>query len=200
MTDQNARFRNALDRLDTLHAEDPRRAQAAGKEIAYELLYAQRMSEWLGRVAPQASEALHLAARAQHLQRWRIPRDNYPKDRRGYLAWRRALGHRQAEQAAQILREVGYDEALCQQVAGMIRKERLHSDPDAQTLEDTACLVFLAHYFTDFATAHEETKLLRIVRKTWNKMSPRGHELAATIPLSGDAQALLRKALAYLAD
>ncbi|EAR20696.1 DUF4202 domain-containing protein [Nitrococcus mobilis] len=196
MTDRNARFQNALDRLDALHAEDPRREQVADKEIAYELLYAQRMSEWLGRVAPQASEALRLATRAQHLQRWLIPRDNYPKDRRGYLAWRRALGHRQAEQAAQILHEAGYDEAVCQQVAGMIRKERLRSDPDTQALEDTACLVFLAHYFADFTTAHEETKLLRIVRKTWNKMSPRGHELAMTIPLPDDAQALLRKALA----
>lgn len=196
MTDRNARFRDALDRLDALHAEDPRREHVAGKEIAYELLYAQRMSEWLERVAPQASEALRLATRAQHLQRWLIPRDIYPNDRRGYLAWRRVLGDRQAEQAAQILREVGYDEATCQQVAGMIRKEKLRSDPEVQALEDTACLVFLAHYFTDFAPAHEEAKLLRIVRKTWNKMSPRGHELAATIPLSDDAQALLRKALA----
>lgn len=195
MANPRARFQEAIERLDTLHAEDPRREQADGKEIASELLYAQRMSEWLERVAPEAPEALRLAVRAQHLQRWRISRDDYPRDRSGYLAWRRELGHRQAEQAMQILREVGYDDMTCKHVASMIRKEKLRSDSAAQALEDTACLVFLEHYFAGFAAEHDEEKLIRIVRKTWSKMSPRGHELAATIPLSAGEQALLRKAL-----
>ena len=154
------------------------------------------MSEWLGRVAPEASEVLQLAVRAQHLQRWRIPRDDYPRDRPGYLAWRRELGRRQAETAAAVLRESGYDQASCEHVAQMIRKERLRSDPDAQALEDSACLVFLEREFADFASRHDDDKLIRILRKTWHKMSPRGHELAATIGLPPRAQQLLERALA----
>lgn len=186
----------AIERLDALHAEDPRIERVEGAEVPYELLYAQRMSEWLERVAPQASDALRLAVRAQHLQRWQIPRNDYPRDRPGYLAWRRELGRRQAEQAADVLREVGFDAAFCERVARLIRKEDLRRDSDAQALEDTACLVFIEHDFAAFAGEHDEAKLIRILRKTWNKMSPRGHELAATIPLSADAQALVQRALA----
>lgn len=197
MTDQSSRFQAALERLDTLHAEDPRLERTAGgREVPYERLYAERMSEWLARVAPEASEALQLAVRAQHLQRWQIPRDDYPRDRPGYLAWRRELGRRQAETAAAVLHESGYDEASCDHVAQMIRKERLRSDPDAQALEDSACLVFLEREFDDFASRHDDDKLIRILRKTWHKMSPRGHELALTISLSPRSQQLLERALA----
>ncbi|WP_043532247.1 DUF4202 domain-containing protein [Litchfieldella xinjiangensis] len=196
MQDGTQRFETAMARLDALHAEDPRRVEIDGATIAHELLYAQRMSEWLARVAPQASEALRLAVRAQHLQRWKIPRDDYSRDRPGYLMWRRDLGRRQAERAAQVLAEVGYDEVTRERVSGYIRKENLRRDEDTQALEDTACLVFLHYYFADFANQHDEDKLIRIVRKTWNKMSPRGHELAATIPLAPEHQALLERALA----
>lgn len=195
MAEQSARYRTAIDRLDALHAEDPRRTCSAGEELPHELLYAERMSQWLKRVAPQASEALRLAARAQHLQRWRIPRDEYPRDRHGYLTWRRELGCRQAEQAAHVLGEVGYDEATCQHVARLIRKEGRRTDPDAQALEDTACLVFLEYYFSEFAAAQPEEKLIRIVRKTWGKMSPRGQALAATITLPASEREIVRKAL-----
>ena len=196
MTEPSARFTAAIERLDALHGEDPRQERDDGADVPYELLYARRMSEWLARVAPDAGEALRLAVRAQHLQRWRIPRDDYSRDRPGYLAWRRELGRLQAEQASDVLGEVGYDDEFREHVACLIRKEQLRSDPDTQALEDTACLVFLEHYFADFASEHDEDKLLRIVRKTWNKMSPRGHELAATISLSADEQVLVKKALA----
>ncbi|SHF45476.1 protein of unknown function [Modicisalibacter ilicicola DSM 19980] len=192
----DARFDSAIERLDALHAEDPRQERVEGQDVPHELLYARRMSAWLAQVAPDASDALRLAVRAQHLQRWRIPRTDYPQDRPGYLTWRRDLGRVQAEQAARVLSEVGYEAAFCERVAGMIRKEQLRRDPEAQALEDTACLVFLEHYFADFAGEHDEAKLIRIVRKTWNKMSPRGHELAATIPMSRQARQLVQQALA----
>lgn len=196
MNAPSSRFHTAIEHLDALHAEDPRVERVDGEAVACELLYARRMSEWLERVAPEASEALRLAVRAQHLQRWQVPRGDYPRDRPGYLAWRRDLGRRQAARAANVLREVGYDETHCEHVAGLVRKENLRRDPEAQALEDVACLVFLAHYFAAFAREHDEAKLIRIVRKTWNKMSPHGRELAATIPLSTDEQALVEKALA----
>lgn len=195
MTDE-ARFTTAIERLDALHGEDPRLVEAEGEMLPYELLYARRMSAWLARVAPEACDALRLAVRAQHLQRWRVPRGDYPQDRPGYLAWRRDLGQRQAEIAAAVLAEVGYEAAFCERVAALIRKEALKRDADVQALEDTACLVFLEHYFADFAADHDEAKLTRILRKTWHKMSPRGHELAASIPMSADAQALVQRALA----
>ncbi|GGX90534.1 hypothetical protein GCM10007160_17500 [Litchfieldella qijiaojingensis] len=191
-----SRFQAAIERLDGLHREDPRLVEVEGQRIPYEQLYARRMSEWLERVAPQASEALRLAVRAQHLQRWRIPRDDYSRDRAGYLAWRRDLGRRQAEQAAEVLADVGYDEATCERVAALIRKENLRRDAETQALEDVACLVFLQYYFADFAKEHDEAKLLRIVRKTWNKMSARGHELAETITLAPAHKALVQRALA----
>lgn len=196
MEQASSRFQIAIARFDALHGEDPRRVETELGQLAYEQLYARRMSEWLVRVAPQASEALRLAVHAQHLQRWRIPRDEYPRDRPGYLAWRRDLGHRQAEQAAAVLAEVGYGEVTCERVAALVRKENLRRDDEAQALEDTACLVFLEHYFDDFAKDHDEAKLARIVRKTWNKMSARGHALAAQIPMTEASQALVRRALA----
>ncbi|MGC3871950.1 DUF4202 domain-containing protein [Halomonas sp. GXIMD04776] len=195
MNTPNARFDTAIARLDALHAEDPRREIVDGQEVPHELLYAQRMSAWLDQVEPNASDALRLAVRAQHLQRWRVPRADYPQDRPGYLTWRRDLGRIQAEWAAQVLDKVGYEAALCERVAQMIRKEQLRRDPEAQALEDTACLVFLEHYFADFSSEHDEEKLMRILRKTWNKMSPRGHELAVTIPMTAEAQRLVQKAL-----
>nr|WP_298415444.1 DUF4202 domain-containing protein [uncultured Halomonas sp.] len=196
MTEPNARFDTALRRLDALHAEDPRREFVDGQEVPQELLYAERMSAWLAKVEPDASEALQLAVRAQHLQRWRVPRTDYPQDRPGYLTWRHDLKHIQARQAVQVLGDVGYESEFCERVAQMIRKEQLRRDPEAQALEDTACLVFLEHYFADFANDHDADKLVRIVRKTWHKMSPRGQELAATIPMTPDAQHLVHKALA----
>jgi hypothetical protein len=196
VTGQSERFNEAIERLDTLHGDDPRIERVDGKDIPHELLYAQRMSAWLERVAPAAPETLRLAVRAQHLQRWRIPRDDYPRDRPGYLTWRRDLGRRQAEQAAEVLRNVGYDEDECAQVARWIRKEGLRRDPNTQALEDTACLVFLEYYLADFAKEHDEDKLIRIVQKTWKKMSPRGHELALSISLSEPEKQLVEKALA----
>lgn len=196
MKQASSRFQIAIARFDALHGEDPRRVETEQGQLAYEQLYARRMSEWLAEVEPQASEALRLAVRAQHLQRWRIPRDEYPRDRPGYLAWRRELGRRQAELAADVLADVGYDEATCERVAALVRKENLRRDDEAQALEDTACLVFLEYYFDDFAKDHDEAKLVRIVRKTWHKMSPRGQSLAARIPMSEAGQALVRRALA----
>lgn len=196
MFTESERYRRAIERLDAAHAEDPRREEADGVEHPYELLYARRMSEWLERVAPDASETLRLAVRAQHLRRWTLPRDAYPMTRPGYHAWRTELKNRQAEQASTILHEAGYDEAECQRVAQLIRKENLRRDADAQALEDTACLVFLRYYFSAFAPGHDDDKLCGIVRKTWKKMSPRAHELAAELPLSAQEQALIMRALA----
>jgi hypothetical protein len=180
------RFASAIERIDAANAQDP-----SGKE----LIYSQRMSVWLDRFEPDASEALRLAARAQHIRRWTIPRSDYPMDRIGYLKWRTTLYKFHADEAAKILREVGYDEATTGRVASLIRKERIKTEAEAQTLEDVICLVFLENYFAEFAAAHEDDKVIGILRKTWNKMSQRGQAMALSLPMGAAAREFITRAL-----
>lgn len=190
------RFEDALARIDAAHAEDPERELFEGEELPAELVYARRMTAWLERLEPEASEELRLAARCQHLRRWTIPRDDYPRDRRGYLAWRNAAKRRHAEDAGALLAEAGYGPEAIQRVQDLVLKRRFKADPEAQTLEDVVCLVFLESYFADFAPQYEEAKILDILRKTWRKMSPRGQETALDLELPTEARELVEKALA----
>jgi hypothetical protein len=196
MMSDHDRFHAAIARFDAANAEDPNTEVVAGQASPKELLYAQRMTAWLERLAPDASEALRLAARCQHIRRWTMPRRDYPMTRQGYLRWRTMLAHFHAETAGAILREVGYDDAMIHRVQAMLRKERLRRDPEVQCLEDVICLVFLESYFADFAQQHEPAKVIDIVQKTWQKMSSRGQEAARTLPLSPAAHQLLAAALA----
>ncbi|MFW6050931.1 MAG: SelT/SelW/SelH family protein [Myxococcota bacterium] len=186
----------AFDRFDAVNAEDPRRETVDGNEVPKELLYARRMTEMLERFAPDASEALRLAVRAQHIGRWKIARSEFPKGRKGYHQWRVRLMELHAELATGILREVGYDEDTVERVGRLVRKKGIKRDPEAQTLEDVACLVFLAHYFDEFAATQSDDKLVQILRKTWGKMSEAGHEAALGLDLGERAAGLVQRALA----
>jgi hypothetical protein len=184
------RFRAAIDRFDAANAADPNReADAAGVAQPRELLYARRMTEMLERFAPDASEAVRLAVRCQHIRRWEIPRASYPKTPEGYKAWRTRLMDFHAETATAILREAGYGEELVARVRSLVRKERLKRDPETQLLEDVIGLVFLEHYLAGFVADHpqyDEAKFADILRKTWLKMSPRGREAALTVARISD--------------
>src|SRR5205823_2394349 len=151
-------------------AADPNKVMVEGQDRPAELLYSQWMTTALASFAPEASEALRLAARAYHIRRWTIPRGSYARGRLGYLQWRTALASLHAKQASKILREAGYDVAMSIRVESLIRKERLKADPETQTLEDVICLVFLKHELGDFARKHPEEKVLTILQKTWKKM------------------------------
>jgi hypothetical protein len=192
------RFRAAIDRIDAANRGDPHPETSAvdGETYPKEYLYGLRMSDWLDRFAPDASEALRLAARAQHIRRWEIPRDRYPRDRRGYHLWRTELYGHHADCAEEILREVGYDDATGQRVRDLLMKKGLRSDPEMQTLEDVICLVFLNYYFLDFAKDHEEEKVVRILQRTWKKMSEKGREAALQLDLPDEARRLIERALA----
>jgi hypothetical protein len=190
------RFNRAIHRFDAANAEDPHTEVVDGVSYPKELLYAQRMTNWLDRFAPDASQALRLATRCQHIRRWMIPRSDYPMDRRGYLQWRTALAKFHAETAAEILREVGYEEAIVRRVQSLLRKEGLKRDPEVQCLEDVICLVFLESYCADFASHLDAAKALAILGKTWDKMSPRGREVARTLALTQEVQQLVEAALA----
>ena len=93
------RFKAAIARFDAANAEDPTTEVFQGVVYPKELLYAQRMTAWLDKLAPDASEALRLAVRCQHIQRWTIPRHTYPMDRTGYLRWRTTLAKFHADTA-----------------------------------------------------------------------------------------------------
>ena len=178
------RFARAIARFDAANGEDPNRESDGGGVRPKELLYAERMTAMLARFAPQASEPLRLAARCQHIRRWKIPRADYPMTRAGYQQWRLRLRDFHAELAGTILRDAGYDDATIARVRSLIRKEALKSDAEAQALEDVVDLVFLESYLEDFVAKHagyDEAKFIDILKKTARKMSARGRDAALTL-------------------
>ncbi len=171
------RFAAAIAAFDAANAEDPNLDEGQPKE----LLYAQRMSAMLARFAPDAPEAVRLAVRAQHIQRWKTPRASYPMDRHGYLQWRTGLYKFHAETAGRLVREAGYDDDTVERVQQAVGKRGLKVNPDTQLLEDVTDLVFIEHYMLEFAGQkpdYSEEKWLDIIRKTWKKMSQRAQEFA----------------------
>ncbi len=187
------RLARALERIDEVHGEDPSRTPDGRPS---ELVYAERMTAWLARLAPDADDALRLAVRAQHLARWRSPRSALPEGRVGYLRWRKQAGERHAEDVRRIVVACGYDDALATRIATIVAKKARTSDAATQTLEDCACLVFLAHELDAFAAKHAKEKVVDILRKSWAKMSPRARTEAASIALSPHGKALVDAALA----
>ncbi len=186
----------ALERFNQLNAQDPTLLEVDGEMRPRELVGAERLEAWVYRVVPEPSTALRLAARCQHLQRFAMPRTDYPEGRVGYLKWRKDLSKRHADLAALTLREVGLDEDTVTQVRAIVLKQDLKSNPDAQAMEDALCLSFLEHEYATFATKHPDEKVIDIVDKTWCKMSKRGRTLALSLAFSGRALALLESAIA----
>lgn len=199
-TSTPGRYQAALAAFDAANESDPNRELWQGEEHPKELLYSRRMSGWLQRLEPDASEALRLAVRCQHLCRFKIPREDYPMDRRGYLRWRNDCKGMHAELAGKILRQVGYDEETRRRVQDLVQKKRLKLDPEAQLLEDVACLVFLDYYLEDFARKHEDAKVIDILRKTWRKMSTRAHAAALALDLGDEVSGLVGRALSAVEE
>lgn len=199
MTELSGNFQEALARFDAANAADPHCELSEGKAYPKELLYAQRMTAWLGKYEPNASEILKLAAHAQHICRWKIPRSEYPLDRDGYKQWRSALAQMHGDIATEIMQQVGYSENVCAQVRALLMKDRVKlAEHDGQTLQDVICLVFLEFYFVPFAAQYSTPKLTGIVRKTWRKMSVRGQQTALTLaPLwSAELLEIVQQAIA----
>jgi len=181
--------------IDVANSADPNKEMWGGQSHPKELLYGHRMSAWLEELRPDADVALQIAARAQHIRRWERPRDSYPMDRRGYLAWRRDLYTFHAEKAAEIIRAHGGGEDVVERVSFLLHKKRLHDDPDTQTLENAACLVFLEHHIAEFAARMDREKMVAIIRKTWRKMSNEGHTHAMNLEYPEPVRALIGEAL-----
>jgi len=188
-------YQNARELIDTAHAADPKRT-ADGR--AAELVYADNMERWVAQVTPEVTPVLRLAARCQHLERWSVPRASFPLDKPGYHAWRKSLYKKQADRARELLLQASVPAAEADEVATWVSKTGLKTNPGTQALEDAACLVFLDTEIPGFATQHADyskEKYVDIIRKTWRKMSPRGHELAHTIPFPPSVGELVHEAI-----
>ena len=184
-------------RIDAANRADPNTETAGGVEYPKELLYSQRMSVWLERLRPDASDVLRIAARAQHLERWTVPRADFPQGRRGYLRWRTAAARHHARRTAQLMQEAGCDPSDVDAVCALLRKEGLATaaaDSDVQALEDIACLVFLESYLGAFAPKHDAAKVTTILTRTWRKMSPAARREALQAGLDTETLRLLEDA------
>lgn len=181
MSKEAERLQRALALFDAANGEDPNREIDQGEEHPKELLYAMRMSQMLSRFAPDASEAVQLAVRAQHIQRWKIPRRDFPKTPQGYQLWRTTLYRYHADTAGELMRQADYDEEMIERVKKIVGKRGLKVNPETQLMEDVVDLVFLENYLTAFVAQHpeyDEAKWIDILQKTWKKMSSAGHEAA----------------------
>ena len=190
------RFEAALRRFYQENALDPNREVKDGASVARELLYAQRLTDWVLRLKPDASEALRLAARSAHLCRWAIPRNSYPLDRPGYLRWRQELKKLHAAKVGQILAECGYEEPFVRQVQGLVSKSAFPADPDSRVLEDALCLVFLQWQLRGLAGKSTDEKMINALQKAWKKMTPLARQFAQSLDYSERERGLLNRALA----
>ncbi len=162
------------------------------------LTYSEQCFKWLGVLNPDYSDAQELAARCQHFKRWEIPRSDYPMNKKGYHQWRIGLYTYQADKAAEVLAKVGYDPSFIEEVKSMIAKKNLRRDENSQLIEDVACLVFLENYIQPFASTkdYSEEKWIKIIQKTWGKMSEKAHKFALEINYPQPILELIQKALA----
>jgi len=196
MANPDTRLATVLAAIDAANARDPNRIETGGRREPAELVYGQRMSLTLARMAPDASAHLQIAARGQHIDRWTSPRKSYPDGRIGYLKWRKDLKDFHAGRLGEIMAAAGYGTDDIARVGSLVRKERLKLDVEAQMLEDIVCVVFLEHYIDGFMAKTDREKLADILAKTWAKMSPLGHEHALRLALAPDIPRLLEQGLA----
>jgi hypothetical protein len=189
------RFEAALQAFDQANRQDPNVERVQGEAYPKELWYASELTQWVKLLNPEASEALLLAARSQHIERWKVPRDSYPSGRLGYLKWRKDLARYHAKRTGEILKESGYPEEVIRRVQELNLKQDIKRDPDTQVLEDALCLVFLESQFRELSQKTDEEKMLEVLRKTWRKMSPQGREIALQLDLEPESRRLLQKAL-----
>jgi hypothetical protein len=181
--------------FDAYNQQDPHTVIREGAEVPAEYFYALRLYHWVRRLQPAAGEPLLLASRCQHIGRWEVPRSRYPAGKAGYFSWRTGLAKFHAEKAGQLLEEAGYDPGMRRPVESLLLKEGLRTNPDMQVMEDALCLVFLEFQYEDFLLLHPAEKIIRILRKTWAKMSPTGREAALGLSFSEKGRALIGAAL-----
>jgi hypothetical protein len=164
------RLSRVLSLIDAANRADPTVEDGQPAALAYGL----RMTSELARLFPDASDTLQIAARGQHVERWLLPRKDYPAGKEGYLAWRREQARRHGQRVGDMMAEAGYPDEDCARVGVLLRKEGLKRDPEVQALEDVICFTFLRWYFEAFAKDRDPAEVADIVTKTARKMSAEG--------------------------
>ncbi len=192
------RLQRVFAAIDAVNAEDPHRVEVDGRQVPAELVYGQRITETLHRMVAEPSEPMRIAARGQHIGRWRLARKSYPEGRAGYLAWRRQQRVNQAEKLGQIMAAEGYGADDIARVGTLIRKENMPADAEVQIFEDVICVMFFEHYLGDFVARVEQEKLADILVKTWGRMSPPGRRYALMLDLPDIVTRLMQRELGDL--
>ena len=187
----NEKFLSALRRFDTENSRDPNLTDGQPRELRY----AQRLTEWVLKLRPDASEPLRLAARCQHICRWESPRENHPATRAGYLKWRAELKKFHAEKSGAILRETGYDEETIRRVQNLNLKKDFPADAEGRVLEDALCLVFLEFQFAALAAKSDDEKMINALRKSWEKMTEAARAEALKLNYGDHEKKLIARAL-----
>ncbi|MGD0812089.1 MAG: DUF4202 domain-containing protein [Verrucomicrobiota bacterium] len=189
-------FQRAIEAIDAENARDPNLEPCCETNQPRELLYAQRLTGWLLKLAPDASETLRLAARCQHICRWTIPRDSYPMTKAGYLRWRNDLKNFHARKTGEVLAQAGCAADVIQRVQDLNLKKNFPGDPESRLLEDALCLVFLEFQLADLAAKTAEAKMINAIQKTWQKMTPTARQHALALPLGAKETQLIDRAFA----
>jgi hypothetical protein len=192
------RLQRVFAAIDAVNAEDPHMIEVDGRQVPAELVYGRRITETLHRMVADPSEPMRIAARGQHIGRWRLARKSYPEGRAGYLAWRRQQRVNQAEKLGQIMATEGYGADDIARVGTLIRKENMLADAEVQLFEDVICVMFFEHYLGDFVSRVEEEKLADILIKTWGRMSPPGRRYALMLDLPDIVTRLMQRELGDL--
>ena len=193
--DPKQRFDEAIARIDAANAADPNTLDVKGSTHPKELVHAEMLTRWVGELHPGASEALLLAARAQHIRRWEHPRNEFPDGRTGYLRWRTGLKDFHAETVATILESCDYEADTVDRVRTLVRKRAPAGDAEAQALEDGLCLVFMETQFEALNERIADEKMVDVLRKTWAKMSAAGRGFALALELPPHHRELVVRAL-----
>jgi len=186
---------NVLAQLTAAHKKDPNRETWNNEVFPAEWLYIRRITDRLASFSPEASTELIVAANCQHLYRWEIERASFPEGRIGYYQWRNYLSDYQFQKAREIILETGFGAEFADRVKLIVKKENIFINPEAQTLEDVVCLVFMEFYLDDFIRAKSELNMATVILKTWNKMSEKGHQEALKIHFSDETLPVIKRAL-----
>jgi hypothetical protein len=187
--------RAALERFQAAHFEDPRTILANGVVVPWSVHYHARLAHWVRHFDPKASLSLRLAAACQHIRRWTLPRADYETGRRGYRRWRSDLALMHARTAREVLVDVGIDEETIARVEALVRKVGLARDPEVQLFEDAICMVFFELDYAELVAKHDDGKLIDILKRTWEKLSPEGRDAALALSaVMGDRERRLLEA------
>ncbi len=180
-----------LERLKNIQKQDPRHETEGPRDY----IFCQRVEDWIQKLTSSPSEALILSAWGHVLYRWAVPRESYPQNTSGYHQWRRAQAQKSAEETNKILIEEKGSDELQKKVRTLILKTTFPQDPESRVLEDATCLVFLETKLEEYISQWDETKTIRILKGTLEKMTPQAIQLALKVPLSPLGKHLVEKTL-----